>query len=320
MEIGDIDTHTKAIVTSCIGWMNWQQERLDEAMEYLAEAAKCDVMASVKETTALRGLAELLYMRGDISRSDRYVQMSLKDANFYGARQRKIEVGTIMPIIEQGRYRIMETQRNTLIITVAVVSLLIVAILALLLSYYREKRKLQEAHSVIAESNRELKIANTRLHEANKIKNEYIGNSFYVNSEFIDRLEKLYRMIDHKIHARQYEDLRYTLKEATLAKERGNMFAAFDATFLKIYPTFVEQYNSLFPEEERKSPEKGHLLTTEQRIYALIRLGVTESERIAKFLKYSVHTINTYKTRIKNKSLVEREQFEARIMMIGGEE
>jgi len=308
--------HTKAIVTSCIGWMSWQDGKEDTAMQFLAESAIYDAMSSTKETTALRGLAELLYKNGDIQRATEYIQFSLDDANFYGARQRKIEVGEILPIIETNRYEILRGKTNILIGAVAIISILIVIILIAFFHLYRHKKRLQEARNAIRKSNDALQEANCQLQEANNIKNEYIGNSFYINSEFIDKMEKLYRMIDRKIQTRQYEDLRYSLKESVLNKERDNMFAVFDTTFLKIFPDFVERYNSLFPESERKMPDKEMSLTTEMRIFALIRLGITESERIAKFLKYSVHTINTYKTRVKNKSLIENDMFEKSIMQI----
>lgn len=314
---GGIDTHTKAIITSCMGWMYWHDGDEGTAMRYLADAAMYDVQSSTKETTALRGLAELLYKSGDIQRATDYIQFSLDDANFYGARQRKIEVGEILPIIETNRYEMLRSKTNLLIGAVTIISVLVLVILVAFFYLYRQKKILQKTRNVIRESNDALQKANRQLHEANNIKNEYIGNSFYFNSEFIDRLEKLYRMVDRKIQARQYDDLRYSLKESTLNKERDNMYTVFDSTFLKIFPDFIGQYNSLFPESERKVPDKEMSLTTEMRIFALIRLGITESERIAKFLKYSVHTINTYKTRVKNKSLIENDMFEKSIMQIG---
>lgn len=317
LELEGIDTHTQAIVHSCLGWMYWQTGEIEKGMSHLAASAMCDVQASVKETTSLCALAELLYTQGDIKRAISYVQLSLDDANFYGARLRKIEIGNILPIIEQSRYELIKRQRNTVIGTIILVSLLAATLAVAFFVLYRQKKKLQEARNLIAENNEALRHTNSQLHEANKIKNEYIGNSFYLNSLFIDKMEKLYKIIDHKVAARQYEDLQYTLRNTMLKEERDNMFIVFDKTFLKIFPHFVEQYNELFPPEERKLPSKGDLLTTEMRIFALIRLGVTESEKIAQFLNKSIHTINTYKTRVKNKSNVENEAFEKQIMQIG---
>lgn len=317
-----LDPHTRAIAASCVGWMMSRgrggRAARDSAMLYLADAAICDIKTSTTETTALRLLAEMLFKGGDVARATRYVEKALADARFYGARQRMIEVGELLPIIETDRYNILKGHNRVLTAATATISALVILLLAAAVSLYRQKKTLLEARNTIRERNQGLERANAMLHEADNIKNEYIGNSFYFNSEFIDKMEKLYAMIDRKIRARQYDDLQYTLKESMLNKERDNMFNVFDSTFLKIFPGFTEQYNSLFPESERRTPPRKNALTSEMRIFALIRLGITESERIAKFLKYSVHTVNTYKTRVKNKSLIENDRFEKAIMQISG--
>ena len=179
----------------------------------------------------------------------------------------------------------------------------------------RQNNRLKEARSIIEERNEALEAINLRLAEVSAIKDEYIGNTFYLNSEYIDRLSEFQKTVDRMLVTGQYELLRRSLKESTLAKERDRMYDAFDATFLRIFPTFINDYNALFPESERQYPSSG--LNTEMRIFALIRLGISGSERIARFLDYSVHTINTYKTRVKNRSLVDNEQFEEEIMQIG---
>jgi putative regulatory protein susR len=153
------------------------------------------------------------------------------------------------------------------------------------------------------------------LEEVNKIKDEYIGRSFYINSEYINKVEKLYRTIDRKLMTRRIEDLRSSLKESELIAERKSMFVDFDETFLKLFPHFIEKYNELFDDPDSKCLDPKQL-TTEMRIFALIRLGITDSERIATFLNYSVHTINTYKTRVKNRSHIDNDKFEGYIMKI----
>ena len=210
----------------------------------------------------------------------------------------------------------MRGQRNWLFVATA---LFVILLLACLWSYWtirRKNLKLTEARETIAGQLEQLKLTNLQLQEDDKIKNAYIGRSFYTNAEFIAKLEKLYLAIDRKIAARQYEDLRSMMKLSTLNAERENMYEAFDQTFLKLFPDFVERYNALFEEKDRKQPANEQSLTSEMRIFALIRLGINDSERIAKFLDYSVHTVNTYKTRIKNRSMVDNEQFERLIMDI----
>ena len=317
-----LDLHSRAIYASSLGWMLHCQGREDEAVEALCESAICDLQSSTKETTALRMLAEYLSLQGEVDRPSRYVHESFDDANFYNARLRKLEVGAVLPIVEKNHYDTLRRERNGLVLSVILAILVILAAIAALWFIRRQNRRLHEARKTIGERNAQLEAANAQLEtanaqlaEANEIKSEYIGNSFYINAEFIDKMAQLYKTVDRMIVTRQYDELRRSLKESTIDKERDEMYASFDATFLKIFPTFVNDYNALFPEAEQRYPAGG--LTPEMRIFALIRLGITETDRIAKFLDYSVHTINTYKTRVKNKSWVENELFEAEIMKIG---
>jgi len=316
LELCGDDEHLRAMTTAEMAWAYIWLGDEDKAITYFAQSAIADNESATREITALYHLARLIYKRGDYDRASRYVHQALEDVNFYNTRLRKVEINDILPIIEQDRYDAMRSQRNWLIAT----SLLFVLLLAgILWSYWfirRKNAKLTAARAELAARAEELQEANSRLLEADKIKTAYIGRSFYSNAEFIEKLEKVYRAIDRKITARQYDDLRYTLKESTLNSERESMYQSFDETFLKLFPNFVERFNMLFEEEDRKMPPNDHSLTSEMRIFALIRLGITDSERIAKFLDYSVHTVNTYKTRIKNRSTAENDKFEGLIMQI----
>ncbi|MBO5562483.1 MAG: helix-turn-helix transcriptional regulator [Bacteroidales bacterium] len=298
-----------------MGWLQHCLGQEDASIVSLCESAICDLKSSTKETTALRMLAEYLSRRGEVERPSRYVHESFDDANFYNARLRKLEVGAVLPIVEKNHYARLQRERNWLMVSIVLAIIIALAAFAAWLFIRRQNRRLHEARQTIEDRNRQLEEANAQLAEANEIKSEYIGNSFYLNSEFIDKMAQLYKMVDRMIVTRQYDELRRSLKESTIDKERDEMYASFDATFLKIFPTFVNDYNALFPETEQRYPSGG--LTPEMRIFALIRLGISETERIAKFLDYSVHTINTYKTRVKNKSWVENDRFEAEIMQIG---
>lgn len=313
----DIDMHNRAIVTSCLGWIYLSKNQEDEGIYYLAEAAINDISAGVKETTALCTLAKLLYQKGDIDRAVTYVHRALEDANFYNARHRKIEVGALLPIIEQERFDIVEGQRNTLITFVSLITLLCILLLAATFIIRKQMVKIRDARCLIEERNRELQNTNLQLSEANNIKDEYIGSTFYVNAEHINKMENLYKLVNRKITAKQYDDLKQMFNLSQLNKERENMYTDFDETFLKLFPNFVESYNLLFAPEDRTIPKAEMSLTSEMRIFALIRLGITKPENIAKFLNYSVNTINTYKTRIKNKSSVPNDLFETKIMEIG---
>ncbi len=310
------DLHQRAMTTAEMAWAYIWLEHEEKAIDYFAQSAIADNETATREITALYHLSRLVYKQGDYERAGNYVHQALADINFYGTRLRKVEINDILPIIEQDRYDAIRSQRNLLFALTALFVLLLIGCMWAYWYIHRKNQKLTEARETIACQLEQLKRANLQLHEDHKIKNAYIGRSFYTNAEFIAKLEKLYLTIDRKIAAHQFDDLRSMLKLSTLNMERENMYEAFDQTFLKLFPDFVERYNALFDEKDRKLPPNDHSLTSEMRIFALIRLGINDSERIAKFLDYSVHTVNTYKTRIKNRSTAENEQFEHLIMEI----
>lgn len=312
----DVGLHDKAIIASNIAWLYRFYKNDDKALAYFALSAGYDIQSATKETTSAREAGSMLYEMNDYNHAITYVQKALEDANFYGARQRIIEINNILPIIQRDRYDSVARQRNTMIAAVTVVSILFILLCVSLFFLRRKVKELQDARHIIVDRNKQLEQSNKKLQESDKIKTEYIGRTFTANADFINLMEKLYRTLDHKIMAHQYDDLLRSLQESKLNAQRKSLYADFDDAFLTIFPDFIEQYNALFDAENRKEPDKGQKLTTEMRIFALIRLGVTDSDRIANFLHYSVNTINTYKTRVKNKSLVTNEEFEERIMAI----
>lgn len=295
-----VSDHDKAIIHSSIGGAYKALKQNDSSMVYLAKAAIYDIISATKETTALYRLAEMLCEANDAERAYTYIHSALEDADFYNARHRKLSINPILPIIEKTRFEDITKQRNQMAIISVLCILMIITLTAAFILFKKQHKK--------------LKKKSHQLTEANKIKEEYIGHSFYINSENISEIEELYKTINQKITVRQYEDLRDLTKQAKINKKRESMYESFDKCFLKIFPLFVQEYAKLFPE--------GHIdpnatsLTPEMRIFALIRLGINDSEKIAKFLNYSVHTIYTYKTRVKTKSIVSNEEFTKRIKSV----
>lgn len=290
----DISDHDKAIVSSSIGGAYKLMNQQDSAAFYLAESAIWDIRSATKETTALYLLAELLCQGKEDTRSYLYIHEALADADFYNARHRKLSINPILPVIEKARMDSLTRNRNLMILTV------VLCVLSVVLLVF--------ATMIFLKQNKQLKRKSRQLEEASRIKDEYIGHSFYVNSEFIAETEELYKTIQQKVTAHQYEDLMDISRLSKVNKRRESMYASFDKCFLKIFPTFVEEYAKLFPEGMVNSGTSE--LTPEMRIFALLRLGITDSERVARFLNYSIHTIYTYKTRVKNKSIVSNEEFE----------
>ena len=237
-------------------------------MAYFAQSAIYDNETATREITALYHLSRLIYKQGDHSRASRYVHQALDDVQFYNSRLRKVEIGDILPIIEQDRYKAVRSQRNWLI---AASSLFIALLLFILYAYWlnrKKNRKLTEARETIAGQLEMLKQANSQLMEDDKIKNAYIGRSFYTNAEYIAKLEKLFLTIDRKIAARQFDDLRSMLKLSTLNAERENMYEAFDQTFLKLFPNFVERFNN-----SRKKTVSCHPMTIPSHLRCVFSLS-----------------------------------------------
>lgn len=312
-----------AIATSTLGHTYQLEGRTDDAIAMHIEASIADNMASTKETLAILRLAELLYARGDLNHAYEYVKIAMDDANFYGARHRKVQVSAIFPIIEGNRLSTVERQRKLLIGYAVVVTVLSLVVIGSAVIIYKQSQKIQEADKSIQAANRSLYEANQLLQEtnkhlieANKIKEEYIGYYFNINSEYLMKIANFKQAIDNKLMAKKFEDIRFVVNNINLKKEREELYMSFDKVFLKLFPDFLDTFNSYFREEDRILPKDGHLMNTELRIFALIRMGIHDTEKIAKILDYSINTIYNYKARIKSKSILPNDEFETRIMEI----
>jgi len=311
------------ITASTLGYIYQRQGDEEKAIEMLIRASMADIRSSNKETLATLNLAELLYKRKDHVRAYEYVKLAMDDANYYGARHRKIQVAAIFPIIEGNKLDTVDRQRQLLFVYAILITVLTVAIIGFAYIVYKQYKKLQEADKSIKEANISLQEANKMLQEvnrhlmeANKIKEEYIGYYFNINSEYLVKISAFKQAIDNKLIAKKFDDIRYVVNNINLKKEREELYTSFDKVFLKLFPDFVTTFNSYFKEEDRVVLKDGQLLNTELRIFALIRMGIHDTEKIAKILDYSINTIYNYKARIKGKSLVPNEEFEAKIMEI----
>lgn len=330
----DISLGEKATIVSIIGDIYTYMNNPEMCAYYKAQSAIYDIIASKRETTSKNDLARLMFESGDIERANRYIQLAYEDANFFNARHRKWEITRVMHIIENAKLNNVEEQRSTFLWIAVGLICLAILLSGLIVYIFRQKKKVDESRALLAQRNKEiekaydslekingeLQEAYGRIEESNRIKDEYIGFGFSSNSEYVSKLESLYKLVKRKLKVRQYDDLENQLKDSDIRREKEAMKANFDEIFLRLFPTFIDEFNSLFPEgqQTQENIEDG-VLTPEMRIFALIRLGITDSNDIAKFLNYSVNTINTYKTKTKNRSNLPNEQFEARIMAIQSE-
>ncbi len=170
----------------------------------------------------------------------------------------------------------------------------------------------------LSKINEKLKHTNFTLSEANLIKEEYIGRYMDQCSVYIDKLDSYRRLLNKTAAAGKIDEVLRTIKSKQFIEdELSEFYTNFDTTFLQLFPGFVEEFNDLLVENGRIVLKQGEALNTELRIFALIRLGITDSVKISHFLRYSLSTIYNYRTKLRNKASVPRDDFETQVMKIG---
>jgi hypothetical protein len=294
----------------------WNLGDENRSIQYMIMSSLSDIRAATKETAAMHTLARMLYEKGDTENAYVFIKQALNDAEFYGARQRKVEIMSILPLIASAQMNSIDEQRKVWITYSAGLTILVLVIVIFSIIISKQLKKLKAAELVIRNANRNLQEINHKLIEADKIKEEYIGYYFSNNSSYIDKIESFRNSIDQKLQTKKVDDIRYLVNTINPVLEREELYFNFDKIFLKLFPDFVHIFNSYFEPEHRIVLKETQLLNTELRIFALIRLGIHDAEKIAKILGYSVNTIYSYKNRVKSKSMIPNDEFDARIMEI----
>lgn len=311
----NLPTEYYGIATSSLGYIYSEKGQTDKAIYYLALAAIADVKNATKETVALRNLANELFKKGYLEKANQYINLAMDDATFYDARHRKIEISSILPIIEKAQLNKVNDKNDLLEKIVILLTVLALIIILFLVIIFKQLKERNASRKAMAASYEKLQHMNKSLSEANTIKEEYIAYFIKATSEFINKIDHIQKSTIQKIISKKTDEVLISLKGYNVKKERENLFHQFDEIFLRLFPSFISDFNALFPPDHRTIVKKGELLNTELRIYALYRLGIQDSNQIADFLELSVSTIYTYKTRIKSKSDF-KEVFEDRIMAI----
>lgn len=304
----------------------------EKEKEYLIVSAMADMKTAVREYISLRKLAVLLYQEGDIERAYSYVKICMEDAAACNARLRKLEILEIFPIINDAYQQKTEKQQEQMKWALVSISLLSLFLLLAIFYVYKQMKKVAAARREVIDANKRLKELNDELHLSNaqlKEANHSIAENSYLKEEYIGRymdqcsvyLEKMdnYRWSLGKIAATgNVEELYKNIKSSKFIEgELKEFYTNFDNTFLQLFPTFVEDFNALLADDEQISLKAGERMNTELRIFALIRLGITDSVKIAQFLRYSVTTIYNYRTKVRNKAAGDRDLLEQEVMTIG---
>ena len=306
-----------------------------QILYWLTESVLADIRNAAMDQGSMWELANELMLNGDLEKASSYISFTSDCANRYGSRQRNWQIAPLLTTIAKN-YK-AQSERNTAQLRMALILISVLALLLLgvLLFLHRRNRQLDAARQALKQSNDELATANkqladqtqelstlnaqlstlnSQLFESNRVKEEYIGRFMSLCSQYIDKLDDYRKMVNKKMKNKELEEL-FRISKSTELKEKelDELFLNFDSVFLHLFPNFVNDFNGLLQPEMRVQPKEENRLTTEIRIFALIRLGIEDSSKIAEFLHYSVNTIYNYRARIKNGAIGNREQFERQI-------
>lgn len=300
--------------------------------KWLAISAISDLELVKKENISLRELAFILYEEGDIESAYEYIKRSLDDAVFCNSKLRTYEISKMLPIINEtyeAKNKSAKSQLIVFLISASVLSIFLLGVLILLFKQMKKLAKAQKnvelANNKLSELNQQLQGFNNKLNQTNLelaetslLKEIYIGRYMDQCSVYIGKMDEYSQKLKVMATAGKVNDLVSTVKsKAFIDKELKEFYAQFDATFIQLFPTFVAEFKDLLNEPESIIIKKGELLNPELRLFALIRLGIKDSAKIADFLRYSASTIYNYRSQIKNKAKGPRELFELKVMSIG---
>lgn len=274
-----------------------------------------------------------------LDRAYSYIFVSLQTARTYNNQLRIVNIARVMEdILASYQQRDRNQRQRLLTITWGLTILLVLLVLASLMMWFQRRRinsnrqllrqtndnlkvaniELATQRTALAEANAALTDANRNLSESNYVKEEYIGYVFSLCSNYISKMDEYRKNINRKVKVRLYDEvLQMTDKQTFVADELKEFYQNFDAIFLHIYPHFVDDFNTLLMPEERIEPRKGELLNTDLRIYALVRLGITDSVKIAEFLHCSPQTVYNNRLKIRNKAIVPKEEFAKYVRELG---
>lgn len=341
-----LSSRRDAINSYTLAVMFYNEGDEDNYIKYLVYSAIADIKISNRDIASLEELSNILYSYNDIDRGYAYIGYCLKAALLYPNRVRVVNISSVMDKLQHAYQKRNAEQESKLRSSLYAMSVMSIVLLVSILFIYVQYRKLVKSRKELDESNRllnmhvkelsdaqqmladvnkelsevneKLKISNNQLQESNYVKEEYIGYVFSICSSYISKLEEYRKSIGRKLKAGQIDDIKSMTSSTTIVQsELKEFYHSFDAIFLHVYPDFVEDFNSLLRPEERVVLKEGELLNTELRIYALVRLGISDSVKIAEFLHCSPQTVYNNRLKTRNKAIIPKEEFAETVRSLG---
>lgn len=288
----------------------------DSARIAVIKSAIADERTVTREAISLVRVARYAYEMGDFERSARYIKIGLENANFFDAQHRKIEVLEILPLIEEERQKLLRSQRMQFILFSSLLSILLALAIWLIRRTIHQNRELKERRQALLDAYQQLRQNNNALRESERIKEQYIGYFFQTNTKFITGAKKVIDKAAKAIYAADFKEAKFQLKSFNAKQQNKQLLQDFDEVFLTLFPDFVRKFQALFPAGTIWQAEDQEELSSEVRIFALMRLGIKNNDTISKILGYSVNTIYAYRSKVRGKSSLDKDAFDQAVMEI----
>ena len=306
--------HQKAMLFSCMAWCAEQVENIEQQIQFLLHSIESDIYSSTYETTSSRLLAQLLLKYNEIELAHKFAVHATEDAEFYGAAQRKAEITSIIPIVEKQLLKLQQFKTNAILGISLFIFISLLVITYLWVRLFKQHAALKQAQTNIKEKNKLLSQQNSKLTEGNIIKEEYLTNYFELSTVYFHEMENMQNKVKSLLLQKKYTAIEKFLNDSGPKEDKEKMFERFDKLFLNLFPNFLPEINKIL--EDSIAEEDMNRLSSEMRVFALNRLGITNTDRIASILGVSKNTIYTYRNRIKSKSNLKTEEFDEYISNI----
>lgn len=323
----------------------WKGDK-ENSKKYMALSSIVDVKTANAEIASMEDLAKMLFAENDIDHAYSYINYSLDQARSFPNRVRILSITKTIGSINlayQERNKKQEQRIRLFLVVVCLLAVILFATVTIIIVQNRRlkkqrtnldeankslsknlselseaQRQLAEANAKLKDLNNDLQTKNDELNEANYVKEEYIGYVFTICSNYIRKLEDFRKSIHVKAVTRKFKEIEQATSSHDFTKEElKDFYHSFDTIFLHIYPDFVKDFNSLLQDDKRIIPKDGELLNTELRIYALVRLGITDSVKIADFLHCSPQTVYNNRFKVRNKAIIPKEKFAETVRTLG---
>ena len=312
-----VNTRLYACVTCGLAFAHKRQGNFREYEKYLILSSISDNTCPLKENLSMQELAMFLYETSDqeLEKANRYLNYSMEDAMFYNNRLRMLEIARKFPSIVSSYQQKSNDKSERLTRAICFISLLSLLLAVSIFYIYRQMQQLGKQRKAVTHMNNQLTELNNELLRTNHIREEYVSLFLDLCAAYIDKLNRYQDLVKRKVKAKQTEDLAKLANNKMSENDAKHFFVNFDTTFLTLYPNFIKEFNALLREGEEIIPQKGEILNTELRIFALVRLGIKDSSRIATLLFYSPQTIYNYRTAVRNRPR-DRESFEEKVKQL----